>query len=767
METTFNSNEMAAGCFDLYDMMIVITNLEGEVVLMNEMACERLGYDNEVITGKLWTELLVADEDIKLFEDFRKHNVSNEEKEIRIARFRISTKNGDSRFIEFKMEMVEKEDKVVGIFLSGKDMTDYMNIQQDLYQSISLHRMLAASVPGINMYLIDKDMRFVIAEGTEMKKHGLSPDFFEGKTLTELDDRNMEELLKPLFKCALEGTELTTESIFNDQHYNISVFPLFNSNGEVYGGMLISQNITEEKETAKRLSMAKKEAESANKAKSEFLANISHELRTPLSAIVGFTEQLLKQDLNPKQNELAQIIEKSTEQLQALVDDLLILSRIEAGRIKLDDDPFRINDVLEYIYRFMKVRADEKEIEFVHEIDPGLKQLVLGDELRLNQILTNLVGNAIKFTDKGRVKIRGGIEYETEDQLFVCFEVSDTGVGIAKDKLDVIFEQFRQAHSAITKKYGGTGLGLSISKRLVDALGGAITVKSEIGVGTGFKVRLPYEKGDESFYYKNNSTEQKISFEGKEALLVDDDRMIRLLGKIILENLGFKVELAEGGAEAIEHLNNKTCDVLILDIHMPGVSGIDVAHFLRQVKRNKSTKILAVTAAFMKKDIQKYRAAGIDDYMSKPFKENKLCTALQKLLGSEKIKTGNEKEISLLRKNDNAYDLSELRSMAGKDDVFLLSMLDTFTINVEEGLEKIKKTVPEKDWKSAGEVAHKLLPSFVHLKVKGIVPLLKKLETTTRTEANPVQVEEIILKIVSNTEKVLLQLEKEKKNLRD
>ncbi|MCB2207267.1 MAG: response regulator [Bacteroidetes bacterium] len=763
MKTIKNKEELTYKCFDLYDMLIITTDQQGRIMMLNKTGNQLLDFEEQEMIGKLWADFLITDADKAIFEDFL-HHYEDIDRDIRANRFRVRTKYGETKYIEFKMVAVYDNNAFDSILLSGKDITDHMNTQQDLYQSISLHRMLAASVPGINMYLFDTDMRFIIAEGSEMKDHGLSSDYFEGKTLSELRDPNMQELLEPLFKCALEGTDMSTELEFNKNTYKISVFPLFNKEGEIYGGMSISQNITDEKENARRLSSAKKEAEKANRAKSEFLANISHEIRTPLSTIVGFTEQLLKMEMSAKQRELTQIVEKSSEQLLELVEDLLILSRIEAGRIELDDDPFKIHDVLDYIYRFMKLSADEKQIDFKCEIDAGLKQIVLGDEMRLNQILTNLVGNAIKFTDEGNVTMNGFVEYETNDQLFVRFEVIDTGVGIAEDKQNVIFDQFRQADSAVTKKYGGTGLGLSISKRLVEAIGGDIKVKSVLGAGTTFTVTLPFNKARSISYYEETTPKQKIKFEGKKALLVDDDRMIRLLGQIILENLGFEVDLAEGGAEAIEILNDHTYDILVLDIYMPGVSGIDVANFLRQVKQDETTKILAVTAAFMKKDIQKYKAAGINDYMSKPFKENKLYNAISKLLTERKIIV--EKSTYQTGKNKTAYDLSELRAMAGNDDVFLLSMLDTFTKNMEEGLEVLRNTIPGKDWKKAGEMAHKLLPSVIHLKLEEIIPLFQHLETMIRDQSETTLIEETIKEIIPKTEKVLTRIEEEKENLR-
>lgn len=769
MKTIKNKEELTYKCFDLYDMLIITTDQQGRIMLLNKTGHQLFDFEEQEMIGKLWTDFLVSDDEKAIFEDFLRH-YKETGTDVRINRFMVKTGKDEIKNIEFKMVVVKNNGMFESVLMSGKDITNHIKIQQNLHQSISLHRLLAANVPDINMYLFDTDMRFVIAEGSEMKNHGLTPEYFEGKTISELYDDNMHDILEPLLKCALEGAEITTEVIYNAQSYKISVFPLFDGSGQVQGGISISQNITKEKENARHLSNAKKEAERANKAKSEFLANISHELRTPLSAIVGFTEQLLKMEMPPKQYELTRIIEKSTEQLMALVEDLLVISKIEAGRIDLDENLFRINNVIEYIYRFMKVRADKKGIDFQYSITPEINQVVVGDEYRLNQILTNLVSNAIKFTDKGSVNIQCCVEEETDNQLFVSFKISDTGIGIPEDKVDIIFEQFRQADAAVTKKYGGTGLGLSISKRLVEMLNGTIRVDSEVGSGTTFTVQIPFEKGDELEYLSDGSSEQKISFEGKSALLVDDDSMIRLLGKIILENLGFEVELADDGTKAIEELNENHYDVVLLDIHMPGVSGIDVANFLRQTKRDNKTKILAVTASFMKEDVERYKEAGIDAYMSKPFKENKLYNSLCTLFGRKEQTPDDDKLKKTGYRPDEQkkpYDLNELKLMAGNDDDFLLSMLETFTQNVKEGLKIIKRSNEKDDWEEAGEVAHKLLPSFLHLKVKGIVPLLRKLEKISHYQADIKKAPQIVDELIVKTEKVLKLFEKEKEILRD
>jgi CheY-like chemotaxis protein len=357
---------------------------------------------------------------------------------------------------------------------------------------------------------------------------------------------------------------------------------------------------------------------------------------------------------------------------------------------------------------------------------------------------------------------------ETAKKVHLKFTIKDTGVGIPKDKVKIIFEQFRQADSAVTKKYGGTGLGLTISKRLVEMQQGSIDVKSKVGIGTSFSVDLPYLKGDEKAYVKKDFKKDERKFYGTKALVVDDDSVNRLLGHTILTGLGFEVDMAASGAEAIDILNVKRYDVVVLDIHMPVLSGIDVANFLRQTKHERHTKILAVTAAFQKEDIHKYKAIGIDDYLIKPFRENKLYNKMCRLLGFDiqAMSTMNKKQFDKKKEGyDGLYDLSELRSMANNDVDFLISMLDTFIDNLSDGLEKMVMNVNNKDWKDVGELAHKLKPSFEHLRVSKAVDLVKELEEKTLYNPDIDKATAIFNEVLKISEELKHQLKLEKEKI--
>ncbi len=734
---------------------------KGVITDLNSTTLSELGLTEKDVMGKRWEDLLEPESLTGNAEIARNPEHLAGRTEV------IGLRGADNHtsYIEFQFFTDPGDGSFV---LIGKDVTHFIAEQYQLRSSNALYRRLASSVPDVNMFLFDRYLRFVIAEGNEMKNHGLSPAFFEGKRLADIHDRRLHEIFTPLFKLALEGKEITTEYTYRNNDYLISVFPLEDDTSKVTSGIAITQNITQEKTNADLLYKAKQAAEEANKTKTEFLANISHEIRTPLSAIVGFSEQLLKLDLNKKVREYAEIIEKSSEQLLALVNDLLILSRIEAGRIDFDEENFKISKAVDYVYNAMKAKANDKGIDFRYELGVGIDRVVIGDEFRLSQVLINLVSNAIKFTEKGKVELICTKVRETGNEVFIRFTVKDTGVGIPADKVKIIFEQFRQADSAVTKKYGGTGLGLTISKRLVEMQNGRIEVKSDVGKGTTFSVLLPFGKGDEKDYHKEDFEGEMISFDGKKALVVDDDSVNRLLGQTILFDLGFSVEMAGSGADAIDKLNTGSYDVVILDIHMPGVSGIDVANFIRQSKHDRHTRILAVTAAFLKEDIRKYKVIGIDDYLIKPFREIKLYNKMCKLLGYDlprPIHKTTHKHRRLVKQPGQLYDLSELKAMAKNDKDFLVSMLDTFIENLEEGIANMKNGAEKEDWKLVGEIAHKLVPSFEHLQVTPVVKSLKFLEKVTLHEPQFEKAGGVLDGIFELADKVKLELAKEKEAL--
>lgn len=410
-------------------------------------------------------------------------------------------------------------------------------------------------------------------------------------------------------------------------------YPIYDQNGKVIRLLGISDDITKIKETEESLILAMETAETANKAKSQFLANMSHEIRTPMNGILGMA-QLLIMNLQDEQKGMAMIIKTSGDNLLKIIDDILDISQIEVGKVRLSQDKFDIKMLVNEVDNLLNPLIIRKGLEYKSYIDHQITAQIIGDSGRLKQIIINLLGNAIKFTERGSIElsiVRGKV---FQDRVQIIFSIKDTGIGIADDKIGQLFTYFTQGDDSVTKKYGGTGLGLAISKQLINMMDGEISVESKLGVGSNFSFNAIFVLTTEEIELKTaiDGDATAMTSLDSTALLVEDDYVSGVVMKKLCERKNINLKIASSGKEALDILEGESFDIIFMDIQMPDISGYETTKIFRAMEKTLSryTPIIATTAFASVGDREKCIDAGMDDYLGKPISAEKLYFLLDK-----------------------------------------------------------------------------------------------------------------------------------------
>lgn len=457
----------------------------------------------------------------------------------------------------------------------------------------------------------------------------------------------------------------------------------------------------------KELRVAREAAVKSRNAKDEFLANMSHELRTPLNSLIGFGNLLSDTKLDHTQKEYTNTIISNGYNLLHIVNDILDFSSIEAGKLRIKRIPFNLPELFKDLKRMFSAIVHEKKLTYHWDIDPQAPQFVKGDPERLKQILVNLINNAIKFTSYGGVHIHVGVlPAETEETYQLVFSVKDTGEGIPKEKVDLIFERFEQLEQMTTRQHGGTGLGLSIVKSLVESMGGAVSVNSEVGLGSKFTFTAFFEKAMEApVAASKNAGKPVADFSGYTALVVEDNAANRMLLKHLLRKYNLTIELAENGLEALERIQAKHYDLILMDIQMPHMNGYRAISIIRE-ELHISTPAIAMTAYVMENEIKRCFAAGFNDYISKPMEESDI---IDKILKWMPERMEGQPYTAAAGTTD---DLDFFRQLVGGDEVIMRDLLTEIQNQWLQDKEALRIAAAAKDTTEVARILHRVKSTF-------------------------------------------------------
>lgn len=629
--------------------------------------------------------------------------------------------------------VLDQQNEIKLVIGYGVDITDRKKSELAVKENEERYRSIIANM-NLGLLEIDKEGNVIFANKSIIEMVGIDPDKAIGINVTSFLPEESLALLQNQGKDKLNRKNIAFELKVNVKNecrwWLISSAPRFNESGEFTGTIVICLDINEQKQMEAELRAAHEKAEQLAKAKQNFLANMSHEIRTPMNAILGMSNQLAKTQLDETQQFYLKTINSAAENLLVIINDILDLSKIEAGKFRLEEIGFEPQVVFSNTIKMFLHKAEEKGIQLTHSYcDEKVAKVLIGDPVRLQQVLLNLVSNAVKFTDSGFVDIRCEVIEDMLDEQKIKITVADTGKGMDKSFLDQLFDKFTQEYDTANRKHQGSGLGMSITKELVELMGGKINVYSEKRKGTTVILEIPFKKGTfEHLPQEEVDVFANDFLKNKKILVADDNEMNRLIASIILEYYGATIVEAVNGDEAIKQTMEHQPDIILMDIQMPILNGYEAT---TQIRANHfENPIIAVTANAIKGEQEKCITAGMNDYISKPFKEEELLKVISHWLKNERqVNINKHPQVAPARTSTNGYDLTQLKSIAKGNEMFVRQMLDVFIHQGPETVKLIKQSYENNEMEQVKKLAHKLKPSIDMMGIQAITGDIRTIES--------------------------------------
>ena len=739
---------------------ILTIDKNGLITFWNDSAEKIFGWKREDVFGKKLIDTMFSEENTEATEIEIKHFIKPGQELVLNKQIEVIgiNKTGDEFPIEMSIIPV-KQGKSIFFCAFIQDISKRKKAENNLKYQEEKYRNIIANM---NLGLIEVDNNEIIqfANQSFSDISGYETNELIGKNPAEvfIFGENFEIMKTKNVVRKLGVSDVYQIPVKNKRGelkwWAISGAPNFDDQGNLVGTIGIHLDITDQKQLEIDLENEKIKAEEASKAKEAFLANMSHEIRTPLNAIIGFLRELEKQELTDLQKKYIENSSIASKHLLAIINNILDISKIEAGEMSINDEAFIIENSIKNVVTVLQPKAEQKSIDLIINYDSNISKVLKGDPLRIEQILFNLIGNSLKFTQKGEINVNCNLISEEINSEEICISIFDTGIGMDKKFIDTIFKKFSQEDKKITRKFGGTGLGMAITKELVNLMNGRIEVESEKNIGTKIYIYLTFEKGNQENIKTALSDKELTNIDGARILLVEDNDLNRMVAQNSLQYFNCKVVEAENGLEAVEILKANKFDIILMDIQMPEMDGIEATKVIRN-KLNIKTPIIALTANAFKTEIEKCRKAGMDDYVTKPFDETILLETIAKLLHRE-----NDKSTLLNHASENnwLYNLSSLNNLSRGNQEFVQKMITVFIDQTIETIEKAEKAIPLNDFQEVSRLIHKIKPSVEGMGILSIVDDVKLLEKVSKETNDKEQIILLFSTIKFTLEKVVLLL---------
>ncbi|MDP1747058.1 MAG: PAS domain S-box protein [Bacteroidota bacterium] len=623
--------------------MIYIISPKGIIDYLNDFAVRQFGKASDALVGKQMADLFPPEIANRQWENIQKVFKSGQSTYVEDQ----TILGGHLKFLGTNLVALrDRSENITSVMGVARDITERINAENILKENEIFISNIIENIP-IGIFVKDADeFRYLRINKATEELIGVSrnelinkndydfftkpeADFFTSKDKEALNSNQLIDIPEEIIQTKFHGERIV----------HVQKISILDNNGKPKYILGIAQDITEKKRSEQELIIAKNIAEELAGAKDRFLSNMSHEIRTPLNGIIGFTNVLLQSDLPPKEKKQIEIIKTSGNILMALINDILDLAKINDGKIELEESEFNLAELINDILISFELRIDEKDLKMFSKYDKNIPNLLIGDPIRISQILINLINNSKKFTNNGgQINVNVILLEEDHENAIIEFSITDTGIGIPKEKLKTIFEPFVQVDNDTHHNYEGTGLGLSIVKRLVGLMNGAISINSEVNKGSTISFTIPLKKTTAI----EVSTKKDVPLLSDDlakighlkVLIADDNEINQLLAQTILLKFGFEMDSAENGQIAIELLNKNQYDIILMDLKMPEMGGFEATHYIRtQMLPPKSTiPIIAITADVTKADLETFKEAGINDFILKPFDQTDLLNKIISLV---------------------------------------------------------------------------------------------------------------------------------------